>query len=230
MDVIFRLPVINTIHLTLFGEITEIKVPTSHSLSIILLFVLICSFVFYFSKRERKCVFALSNQFFMCSLYFVVVDGSNMFWWKLQSLEPPKFILIHTYLSHYHIVYFSSSQMGAICSQGGTWKIKLLLLAKVDSYIDIRSQQCTTLFCLIFSSLTVIFCPHTSFLNLPWPTLTSQHMSLVIEKRTRLLGYLLGIWVFFYAGNWIVVSLCVFPRVRWNSVHRIMLPCFSLDK
>lgn len=229
MDVIFRLPVINTIHLTLFGEITEIKVPTSHSLSIILLFVLICSFVFYFSKRERKCVFALSNQFFMCSLYFVVVDGSNMFWWKLQSLEP-KFILIHAYLSHYHIVYFSSSQMGAICSQGGTWKIKLLLLAKVDSYIYIRSQQCTTLFCLIFSSLTVIFCPHTSFLNLPWPTLTSQHMSLVIEKRTRLLGYLLGIWVFFYTGNWIEVSLCVFPRVRWNSVHSIMLPCFNLDK
>lgn len=83
MDVIFRLPVINTVHLTLFGEITEIKVPTSHSLSITLLFIVICSFVFYFSKREKKCAFALSNQFLMRAPYFVAIDGSGMFGWRL---------------------------------------------------------------------------------------------------------------------------------------------------
>lgn len=55
MDVIFRLCVTNTIHLALFGEITEIKVPTLQSHNLTLLVLLISSFAFYFSKRGKKC-------------------------------------------------------------------------------------------------------------------------------------------------------------------------------
>lgn len=78
MDVMFRLPVTITIRLTSFGKITEIKTSTSHSLSRMLLFVLIRSFVFYFSKGEKKCAFTPSNQFLTCSPCFVAVDGGSM--------------------------------------------------------------------------------------------------------------------------------------------------------
>lgn len=76
MDALSRLPAINTIHLTLFGEITETNVPSPYSLSIALPFLLICSFMCYFSKREKE----MSVWTELSIFFVVVVEHSTMFY------------------------------------------------------------------------------------------------------------------------------------------------------